>query len=188
MKSRVLLNSIISLCIFCFLTGCASIVSRSNYNVEISSNVPGAKVVVADKSGKKVHSDITPSTVLLSAKGGYFSPAGYTFNFEKEGYVSSSETRYAKVDPWYFGNFVFGTFGLVGFFIVDPLSGAMWRLNTKVDVILSPDPSNENVRTPHEGSENTQEMAERLKKLDELKALGVISEEEYQKRTQRKYP
>jgi hypothetical protein len=34
-----------------------------------------------------------------------------------------------KLDGWYIGNIIFG--GLIGFLIVDPATGAMWKLDTE---------------------------------------------------------
>jgi hypothetical protein len=35
----------------------------------------------------------------------------------------------SRINGWYVGNIVFG--GLIGWLIVDPLTGAMWTLNTE---------------------------------------------------------
>lgn len=46
---------------------------------------------------------------------------------EKDGYEKKQLTVYGSPNGWYIGgNFVFG--GLIGYLIVDPLTGAMWTL------------------------------------------------------------
>lgn len=40
----------------------------------------------------------------------------------------------STLDGWYFGNIVFG--GLLGILVIDPYTGAMYRLPERVDVAL----------------------------------------------------
>jgi hypothetical protein len=40
------------------------------------------------------------------------------------------------MDGWYLGNIVFG--GLVGLLVVDPLTGAMWKLDPTMNADLTP--------------------------------------------------
>lgn len=43
----------------------------------------------------------------------------------------------ANLNPWYFGNLLFG--GFIGFLIVDPATGAMWKIeDTMVSTTLAP--------------------------------------------------
>ena|SRR5690625_985910 len=81
------------------LTGCASIVSKSDYPVALASNVPEAEVTIRDRHDKVVEKVQTPATVYLPAKAGYFKSAQYTFAFEKPGYEASEESLKAKLDP-----------------------------------------------------------------------------------------
>ena len=82
---------------------------------------------------------VTPATFRLPAKAGFFSREKYTFEFEKKGYLPASSSLNGKLDAWYFGNIVFG--GLIGVLIVDPATGAMWKLDDRVVATLSPDPN-----------------------------------------------
>ncbi|MEX0676793.1 MAG: hypothetical protein WD063_06930 [Pirellulales bacterium] len=107
------------------LAGCASIVSKSEYPVAITSNPIGADFVVKRGNGIPVASGITPATITLSASDGYFKPAKYTVEFRRKGVVQSVPLT-AKIDGWYFGNILFG--GIIGLRIVDPATGAMWSL------------------------------------------------------------
>ena len=52
----------------------------------------------------------------------------------KEGYGKQVATISAELDGWYIGNIVFG--GLIGMLIVDPATGAMWRLDDSVNASL----------------------------------------------------
>lgn len=112
------------------LAGCASIVSKSEYPVAITSNPTGADFTVKRRSGIPIASGVTPATIVLPASDGYFQPAKYTVEFKRKG-VMQSVPLTAKIDGWYFGNILFGGV-IVGMLIVDPATGAMWRLNDTV--------------------------------------------------------
>jgi hypothetical protein len=115
-------------CIFLF-SDCASIVSKSTYPLSINSNPTGAKISVTDKTGKEVYLGETPATVLLKAGAGYFAKAEYQVRFTKEGYEERVVPVNFKIDGWYFGNLLFG--GLIGMLIVDPATGAMWKIESE---------------------------------------------------------
>ena len=118
-----------------FLVSCASIVSESKYPVMVSSNPPGATVTIKDENGSQIIKTKTPTVVTLAAGDGYFDAEAYTFVFEKEGYDMSMHTMTANLDGWYFGNIIFG--GLLGILVVDPATGAMWKLDSNVNGYLS---------------------------------------------------
>lgn len=113
------------------LAGCASIVSKSEWPVTVQSNPSGARCVIAKENGVEIHRGETPLTTVLSAKGGYFSSQDYTITCEKEGHQTTQALMPSSLNGWYWGNIVFG--GLIGILIVDPATGAMWKLDeTKV--------------------------------------------------------
>ncbi len=117
------------------LTSCATIVSKSDYPVSFTSDPSGAKVIITDlKTGKVIYEGTTPCTVTLKAKHGYFSPAKYAVTFKLPGYSPQTITLEASLDGWYLGNFIFG--GLIGLLVVDPLTGAMWKLPESINVKL----------------------------------------------------
>lgn len=116
------------------LTGCASIVSDSKYPVSLSSDPSGAKVTVIDSNNRVIFSGTTPTSVVLEAGAGFFTKASYTITFEKEGYESSIYTLTSSLDGWYWGNLLVG--GLLGMVIIDPLTGAMWKVDPSVAVEL----------------------------------------------------
>ena len=165
---------------FC-VTGCASIVSKSQWPVNISSNPPGATVTVRDKSGVNVYSGKTPTTVVLSSSAGFFQPARYTYTFEKEAYSQGMATASAEINPWYAGNIILPG-GLLWLLIVDPATGAMWKLDDNVFGSLSADgPTGQDVTIS--GSTST-EIAKELRQLKELRDADIITASEYEKRRQ----
>ena len=128
-----------------FLSGCASIVSRSEYTVAINSSPDDAKITIVNESGCTVFSGRTPETVRLKAGAGFFSGSDYTITFEKEGYAKSTATIRRGIDPWYIvGNLAVG--GLIGWLIVDPMTGAMWTLEDHVHINLQSSPTPTSLR------------------------------------------
>ncbi len=118
------------------LSGCASIVSKSTYDVQINSSPQGAQIEVLDSEGKPAGTGYTPVTVSLKAGAGYFRGQKYTVTFEKPGFDTQTVPIRRGVDGWYaVGNLFFG--GLIGYLIVDPLTGAMWTLKD-LNVVLTP--------------------------------------------------
>ena len=118
-------------------SGCASIVSKSQYPVTITSHPDRAEFTVINKKGTAIHKSKTPSTITLPANTGFFNPARYSIEFEADGYCPGFTTLSAELDGWYIGNVIFG--GLLGWLIIDPATGAMWRLDDTVFGVLSPD-------------------------------------------------
>jgi hypothetical protein len=117
------------------VSGCASIVSKSSYPVTINSQPDQAEITIADETGKTIFKGKTPTTVTLETKKGYFKGKDYTITFRKEGCTTHTAQVKRNVDGWYIaGNFFFG--GLIGWLIIDPLTGAMWTLDNKVNVVL----------------------------------------------------
>jgi len=114
---------------FLILSGCASIVSKSKYPISINSAPSGAKITVIDKKGVDVYTGNTPANIVLKAGAGFFSKASYNVTFEMDGYDKRTVPINFNLDGWYFGNIIFG--GLIGILIVDPATGAMWKLDTE---------------------------------------------------------
>lgn len=110
-----------------FSQGCASIIEGSKGTVKLTSEPDGAAYTIYDKKGEAVDNGTTPATVTLKRGAGYFSAQKYTVKFEKSG-CSPCEARIGTgVSLWYaVGNLVFG--GLIGYLVVDPLTGAMFTL------------------------------------------------------------
>ena len=124
MRIPALTKLSVAIAVLCF-SGCASIVSRSNYNIPIHSNA-STRVEIHNR-GEYVTTVYAPTTLSLSSKSAFFVPAKYTFTFKRDGYGEVVKTRSAYLNGWYIGNVVFG--GVLGILIVDPATGAMWRLD-----------------------------------------------------------
>lgn len=118
-----------------FLTSCASIVSDSDYIVKIKSEPKGANFTISDKNNIEIESGQTPADVILKSGDGYFTKAEYQISYSKDGYNSEYTRIKAKIDPWYFGNIIFG--GIIGLFIIDPVTGAMYELPDSVNTELN---------------------------------------------------
>ncbi|WP_163831405.1 hypothetical protein [Spartinivicinus ruber] len=133
MKIKPILTSIF-LSSTLLTTGCASIVSDSTYPVNITSIPENAAFTITNELGETVHTGTTPETVELASGDGYFSSSAYTIAFAKEGYQQQSIMITSTLDGWYFGNLFLG--GLIGMVIVDPLTGAMFKLQDTAQVEL----------------------------------------------------
>lgn len=115
---------------------CASIVSKSEWPVAIKSTPDKAEFVISNKTGGQVHSGTTPATIILPAKAGYFSGEAYKIVYSRTGFSTTTSSLETSLNGWYLGNLLFG--GLIGLLIVDPLTGAMWRLPDEVQATLPP--------------------------------------------------
>ena len=141
MKTLVVAGSLLGLSML--VLGCASIVGKSVYPVAITSQPDQADISIADETGKTIFTGKTLTTVTLNTKAGYFSGKDYTVTFTKAGYANHTAQIRRGVSGWYIGgNLVFG--GLIGWLIVDPLTGAMWTLPDEVTTTLSPQTSRQN--------------------------------------------
>ena len=106
---------------------CATIVSKSNYPVNITSTPENTKFSIVNKTGKKIYSGVTPTVVNLKSGAGYFKGEQYTLLFKNPDCIPYEANLNAGFDGWYIGNIIFG--GLIGMLIVDPLTGSMYRLD-----------------------------------------------------------
>lgn len=141
--TSVLLSSTILLA-----SSCASIVSKSNYPIQINSTPSDSKITIVNKKGIEIYKGTTPANMKLSASNGFFSKAEYQVTFQKEGYAPKTVPVNFKFDGWYIGNLVFG--GFIGLLIVDPATGAMFKLDTE---FLNETLSESTVSVPNESIE-----------------------------------
>ena len=114
------------------LASCATVFSASRYTVPIRSEPPGAHFVITDRKGLTVREGTTPAFVELKASGGYLKHASYRIELTKAGYEPAHTAVYARLNSWYLGNILLGPFCVLGFFVVDPLSGAMYRMDAQM--------------------------------------------------------
>lgn len=109
-------------------SSCATIFGHSSYPVTINSDPTGAAVSITDKSGKEVFKGTSPATVTLKSSSGFFARAEYQVKISAPGYAEQVIPINYKLNGWYFGNLLIG--GVLGMLIVDPATGAMWKLDT----------------------------------------------------------
>ncbi|MCZ6524000.1 MAG: hypothetical protein O7A68_09065 [Alphaproteobacteria bacterium] len=121
------------------LSGCASMVGEPTQTVEIRSTPSQANIVVINENATVVYRGTTPASITLpKAGGGFWEGHDYSVEVSRPGYG----TEYGFIEhlpsSWYIlGNL--GTLG-VGWFVVDPTSGAMWDLSPRVlNIALSPE-------------------------------------------------
>lgn len=119
------------------LSGCASIVHGGARKISMASQPSGARFsIVKEGTQETVSSGVTPMTVSLSPKGGYFRGQSYTVHFAMAGYDDATVAIRPEMSGWYFGNILLG--GLIGMLAVDPVTGAMWNLSPdKIEQNLS---------------------------------------------------
>ncbi len=110
-----------------FFSSCASIVTGSSTSVFINSDPEDAKLSIVNKKGEVVYTGKTPATVKLDNSSKYMSGERYAITFSRSDYQEQTVYLTAKIDGWYWGNILFG--GLIGFLVIDPLTGAMYKLD-----------------------------------------------------------
>lgn len=109
------------------LSSCASIVSKSNWPFSVQTDPPGANVVITNKHGIEILNKKTPAALLLKSGAGFFSKESYVITLSMNGYETQKINVECKLNGWYFGNLLFG--GVIGMLIVDPATGAMYKLD-----------------------------------------------------------
>ena len=132
MKSYANVTLTASACLV--LAGRATVFSKSDYPVRIESTPPGATIVVTSSDGAHVFEGKTPTTVTLPTKKGFFKGKNYTIQASSPGYDPLTVPINRSVDGWYIANVLFG--GVLGLLIVDPATGAMWKLDEAVALNL----------------------------------------------------
>ncbi|MBB3142222.1 hypothetical protein [Halomonas organivorans] len=131
------------------LSGCASIVGDKEQAITINSTPSQADVVITDERSMDVFEGQTPTTVTLrKSDGSYFGGKDYSVTISKDGYQSRTVAISSSPNGWYIGgNLVFG--GLIGWLIVDPLTGSMYSLSpNEINTSLG-----ESVATAEDGSQ-----------------------------------
>ena len=110
-------------------SGCASIVGDKTQLIPISSTPDEADILITDEVGMHVFKGKTPTTVTLQkSDGSYWGKKSYVVTISKESFQAQTIPIKANANGWYIGgNIIFG--GLIGWFIVDPLNGAMYTLS-----------------------------------------------------------
>ena len=115
--------------------GCASIISGGSQKVSFTTHPTGAEVTLIDSNGDIRHKGETPFEVRLPRGDGFFKSRSLTMHVDADGYPRRTVNLKSEMNPWYLGNLAFG--GVIGFVIVDPLTGAMWAYPRVMHVDLT---------------------------------------------------
>ena len=110
-----------------FFGSCASIVSKSNWPITVDST-PNSSITITNRKGAEVYKGNTPAALKLKSGSGFFSKESYVVTFNRNGYETKKINIECKLNGWYFGNILLG--GVIGMLIVDPATGAMYKLET----------------------------------------------------------
>ena len=132
------IKPVLTLAFACLIAGCAAIVGQPTQLVAINTSPQGAQVHIADETGGTVFTGTTPTNVTLQkSDGSYWGGKKFTVTVSKSGFEDQTYSLRASPNGWYLaGNVVFG--GLIGWFIVDPLTGNMYTLSPKtIDASLT---------------------------------------------------
>lgn len=89
--------------------------------------------MVADlREGTNIAQGVTPQIISLDSGAGYFKKARYEIRVMRDDVVVNRVPVEVSMDGWYIGNVLFG--GLIGILIVDPLTGAMYKLPDTINL------------------------------------------------------
>jgi len=73
----------------------------------------------------------SPANLTLKSSAGFFKHQQYKVKIKLDGFPERLILVSCSVSGWYIaGNIVFG--GLIGWLIVDPATGAMWKLDREI--------------------------------------------------------
>jgi len=120
---------LVIIAISAILSSCASIVSRTKWPLTVDSKPEGVHVSITNRAGKEVFAGKTPVATTLKSGSGFFAKESYTVALTYKGIETRKINVECKLNGWYFGNLLIG--GLIGLLIVDPATGAMYRLESK---------------------------------------------------------
>lgn len=110
-------------------SSCASILSKSQYPLTITTQPTGANVTVTNHKGVEIFKGISPANLSLQSGAGFFKRASYQVAVTKTGYETQMVPVHFKVDGWYWGNLLLG--GIIGMLIIDPATGAMYKIDSE---------------------------------------------------------
>jgi uncharacterized protein YceK len=131
-EGEVMKRALIAAAAVLSLSGCASIMEGSStQEIKFSSVPEGAAVTVFTRTGEVAHTGRTPTVLALDRSGGFLESEIYTVLIRKKGYEPQEITLESIPNGWWVGNVVFG--GLIGMLVVDPYTGAMFKLEPTED-------------------------------------------------------
>ena len=120
---------LVALVVTVFNSSCATLFSKSHYPISINTIPQGATVTITNKKGTEVFKGQSPARVGLRSGAGFFSRAEYQVKFSMPGYSERIVPISSRINGWYWGNILIG--GVLGMLVIDPASGAMYKIDTK---------------------------------------------------------
>ena len=117
---------------------CATIMHDNAQPIPIKANVDKVDIRIINQQGETVFEWQTPTVLTLNAaeKNGYFNPEKYTVIASKNGFKTQQTIIDWHISGWYLvGNFFFG--GMIGYLLIDPISGDMYYLDKEVNLNMS---------------------------------------------------
>lgn len=121
-----------------FLSSCATVMRENSQAIPIKANIEKVDIKITNKAGETVFEGQTPTILTLktAAKSGYFNPEKYTIVASKDGFQTQTSIIDWHISSWYWaGNLVIG--GLIGYLIIDPITGDMYYLDEEVNLNMS---------------------------------------------------
>lgn len=118
---------------------CATIMRDNAQPIPIKANVDKVDIRIINQQGETVFEGQTPTVLTLNAaeKIGYFNPEKYTVIASKNGFKTQQTIIDWHISGWYLvGNLFFG--GMIGYLLIDPISGDMYYLDKEVNLNMSP--------------------------------------------------
>ncbi len=140
MKRFINLSSIM-LFLILFLSSCATIIHGGDQDITINTSPSGAKIKIMNlNDNTEVGNFLSPCIVNLDRGFSFFESGRYSIEIEKEGHAKKLIYIRGSVDGWYIiGNLFIG--GFLGWLVVDPATGAMWKLRPERIFITLPESS-----------------------------------------------
>lgn len=109
-------------------TGCATIMHGDRQSVSIVSGKENTKIKVVDEAGNVVSEGTNSLTVALKRGKEMFKGNNYKIVAESGSEKQEIQLNSGVNGAYVVGNFFFG--GLIGWVIIDPVTGAMWTIKT----------------------------------------------------------
>lgn len=106
---------------------CATIRSTNTYTIHLQSEPSGASIEVFDRKNTIIHTTQSPDSVVVKSGAAYFKRSEFTVTVTKPGFIPATAKIEFEVDKKYYQNFHTSFLMPVGFLIVDPITGAMWK-------------------------------------------------------------
>ncbi len=125
----VYISRFVFICVIAFVfSGCASLMNTPIQNVRIESEPNNLNYVITNQRGEEIRSGTTPDSVALRTSDGLFQKSRYYVTVENTANQTQTNKLDGKITGWYWVNLISSIPGMIGLFIIDPFTGAMFTL------------------------------------------------------------